>query len=69
MANAEHVRSFRGAIPGSHIDLYFAHTGQETWPGYDCPLGHAGYWLGTHEFHVFLGESQHTSEEAEWYIP
>jgi hypothetical protein len=71
MANAEFIKSFPGANPGQSIELYLAHTPQDTWPGYDdsCPLGKRGYWLGYHEHHIYLGKRKPTKEKLAWYLP
>lgn len=49
--DAKHINTF------DEVDLYFARTKKDTWPGYDssCPLGKRGYWVGSHEYHRYLG--------------
>lgn len=42
------------------LELRHASRKSDTWPGYDksLPLGKAGYWLGTHRDHQYIGRSQ-----------
>lgn len=42
------------------VELRYARRKADVWPGYDetFPLGKAGYWLGTHQDHRYLGRTR-----------
>lgn len=42
------------------LELRLAGRRRDTWPGWEAnmPLGKAGYWLGTHGDHVYLGRTK-----------
>jgi|GEM_PF-5065890 len=48
---------------GEGMELRYAASPSDTWPGYDasCPLGEAGYWLGTHRKHWHITTDRRTA--------
>ena len=49
------------------LELRRAARKSETWPGYadSFPLNRAGYWIGTHRKHYYVGQSKKIAL-AEW---
>ena len=46
------------------VELRWASRRASTWPGYACPLGRAGWWLGDARHHVYIGRSRADRDEA-----
>ncbi len=51
------------------VELRRASRKAQTWPGYheSAPLGKAGYWLGTHQSHEYLGRDMPDDSYLEFY--
>lgn len=51
------------------LELRLATRRAQTWPGYheSAPLGKAGYWIGTHRSHAYLGRTKPSERQLEFY--
>ena len=61
--DAKYIKGVEGEFPKTNQEVYWAATGQETWPGYASPLGMRGYWVGKDENHECVGETLREVDE------
>lgn len=40
------------------VQVRYARRKSDTWPYWSAPLGLAGYWLGKHEHHTYIGRTR-----------
>jgi len=41
------------------VQLRKASKKSDTWPGWACELGKAGYWIGNNKQHTYIGRYAH----------